>query len=95
MQRVSVLIIGEDTDDPDNDWHKVAHFAKEQLENQYPNKVDFAYMPMETALNNMKATPAINSTAKVPVVMIDGEVFSQGRKISIPDISREVGARLH
>lgn len=96
LKRVSVLILGEDRGhDAVNDWHKVAHYTKEQLENRYPGKVDVAYMTMEAAQNNFHAAPQIGPNNKVPMVFVDEELVLEGRKISLDEIAGEVEKRLH
>lgn len=96
MKRVSVLILGEDRGhDAINDWHKVASYTKDQLENRYPGKVDVAYMTIDAALNNYHAAPQIGPNNKAPLVFVDEDLVLEGRKIDVAEIAQEVEKRLH
>jgi len=96
MKRVSVLILGEDRGhDAVNDWHKVALYTKEQLENLYPDKVDVSYMTLHDAMNNFHSAPALGPDNKVPIVYVGDDMVSQGKKISVHDIANEIDKRLH
>jgi len=96
LKRVSVLILGEDQGhDAFNDWHKVASYAKEQLELRYPGKVDVSYMTLEDAQNNYHAAPQIGPNNKAPLVFVDEELVLEGRKLSMPEIADAIEKKLH
>lgn len=96
MKRVSVLILGEDRGhDAVNDWHKVAQFTKEQLENRYPGEVDVSYMTINDALNNFHSAPAIGPNNQAPIVFVDEDMISQGQKINFHDLSEAIEKRIH
>jgi len=96
LKRVSVLILGEDCGhDAVNDWHKVTQYTKEQLENKYPGKVDVAYMTIHDALNNYHSAPAIGPNNQAPIVFVDEDMISQGKKIDIHVLAEEIEKRIH
>lgn len=96
LKKVSVLILGEDHGHAAvNDWHKVASYAKDQLENRYPNQVDVAYMTLTDAQNNYHSAPQIGPQNKVPLVFVNEELVLEGRKIDVAEIGKEVEKRLH
>lgn len=93
-KKVSVLIVGEDCRcETDNDWHKVAGFARDQLEHRFP-QVEVSYITLDDARNNYHGFPNIGPNPRVPLVFIDGDLVAQGHKLPLPLIAREVESRL-
>lgn len=66
-------------------WRKVAVWAAGQLAAQYGEAVCVEYYDLFDP-----ACPSLPAGAKLPVVLVNGEVVSVGEKISIPAIRKRV-----
>ncbi len=60
-------------------WREVAAYVKSQLAVRFQNKVEVEYFDLFD-----KKCPSFTKDAQIPVVLIDGELFSSGGKIAIP-----------
>jgi hypothetical protein len=66
-------------------WREVAAWAAGQLENRFGEAVSVRYYDLFDA-----ACPPLPNGAKLPVVLVAGELFSSGEKISVPGIRKVV-----
>jgi len=60
-------------------WREAANFIKNGLEARFEGKVNIQYFDLFD-----KDCPAIPADAKIPVVLIQDKVFSNGEKLSMP-----------
>ena len=68
-----------------DDWREIAKWLGEKLNAQYGSQVEVRYYDL---FDDTK--PELPDNAKLPVVMINHKVVSQGEKISIPIIKAEL-----
>ncbi len=70
-------------------WRDVAHWAAEQLKMHFDRRVEVKYYDLFDA-----DCPPMPAGAKLPLVLVNGEVASSGGKIAIPVIRRKVEAAM-
>ncbi len=68
-----------------DDWRDVAKWLRSKLLVQYPGKVDVKYSDLFD-----EDCPALPPDSKLPVVMVNNEIFSMGEKISMPLIKKKI-----
>jgi hypothetical protein len=66
-------------------WREVAAWAAGQLENRFGEAVSVSYYDLFDA-----DCPPLPQEAKLPVVLVAGELFSSGEKISVPGIRKVI-----
>ena len=66
-------------------WREVSAWAAEQLRARFGNDVQVKYYDLFDA-----DCPPMPANAQLPLVMIDGEMVSNGGKISVPVIRRKI-----
>jgi hypothetical protein len=66
-------------------WREVADWAARQLENRFGEAVSVRYYDLFEA-----NCPPLPQGVKLPVVLVAGELFSSGEKISVPGIRKVV-----
>jgi hypothetical protein len=66
-------------------WREVAAWASGQLKNRFGEAVSVQYYDLFDA-----DCPPLPPGAKLPVVLVAGEVLSSGEKISVPGIRKVV-----
>jgi hypothetical protein len=79
---IKVQIIGAPiacTEGLKDTWREVAAFAKSQLQVRFRGRVEVEYFDLFD-----KDCPSFPKEAQIPIVFIDGRVFSSGGKIAIP-----------
>jgi len=70
-------------------WREVAAYAKNQLLIRFQNKVEVEYFELFD-----EKCPAFPEDAQIPIVLIDGELFSSGGKIAIPRLTKYLNDEL-
>jgi len=70
-------------------WRELAAFVKSQLSVRFPNKVEVEYFDLFD-----ERCPSFPKDAQIPVVLIDGELFSSGGKIAIPKLTKFLDGKL-
>ena len=70
-------------------WRELAAFVKSQLSVRFPNKVEVEYFDLFDA-----GCPSFPKEAQIPVLLIDGELFSSGGKIAIPKLTKFLDGKL-
>jgi len=70
-------------------WREVAAFAKSQLSVRFQSKVEVEYFDLFD-----EKCPSFPEDAQIPVVLIDGELFSSGGKIAIPRLRTYLDGKL-
>jgi hypothetical protein len=70
-------------------WRELAAFVKGQLSVHFPNKVEVEYFDLFD-----ERCPSFPKDAQIPVVLIDGELFSNGGKIAIPRLTKYLEVKL-
>jgi hypothetical protein len=60
-------------------WRELAAYVKSQLFVRFKDKVEVEYFELFD-----KKCPSFPSDAQIPIILIDGELFSSGGKIAIP-----------
>ena len=81
---VRVVIIGTPVACPEgvkDSWREVAVWLAGKLRQRYGGAVEVQYIDLFD-----RDCPSLPTNAQLPLVMIDGEVISMGKKISMPDI---------
>ncbi|NMC12473.1 MAG: hypothetical protein GYA34_06260 [Chloroflexi bacterium] len=68
-----------------DDWREISKWLGEKLRAQYGDLVEVAYYDL---FDDPK--PALPENAKLPIVMVNRKILSQGGKISIPAIKAEL-----
>jgi disulfide oxidoreductase YuzD len=68
-------------------WREVAAWAAGQLENRFGEAVRVRYYDLFDP-----DCPPLPQEAKLPLVIVDGEVLSAGGKLSVPQIRRKLEA---
>ena len=71
-------------------WREVADLAARQLSRHFGEAVRVAYFNLFDA-----DCPPLPEGAQLPVVLVAGELFSSGGKVSIPALRRQIAAILH
>ena len=66
-------------------WLEVADWAAGQLNARYGEAVQVSYYDLFDA-----NCPALSTGAQLPVVLVNGEVLSNGGKISVPAIRKRI-----
>jgi hypothetical protein len=66
-------------------WRETAEWASGQLKNVFGEAVEVIYFDLFDP-----GCPQLPEGARLPVVMINGEMFSNGGKISIPAIRKRL-----
>ncbi len=87
-QQVVVKIVGAPIackEGVKDSWRDVAAWAAGQLKARFGEAVDMRYFDLFDA-----DCPALPDGAKLPLVMVEGEVLSSGGKISVPAICRKI-----
>lgn len=87
-QPVLVQIIGAPiacADGVKDTWREVAHWAAGQLKARFGDEVTVKYFDLFDA-----DCPSMPAGAKLPLVLVNGEVTVNGGKISIPAIRRKI-----
>ena len=64
-----------------DDWRDITHWLGKKLNAQYDGQVEVKYYDLFD-----ESKPELPENARLPVVMINRTVISQGEKISIPKI---------
>lgn len=88
MTKVQLEIIGSliaCSEGVRDDWRQIAHWLSEKMTTQYGSQVEVRYYDLFE-----EPKPELPENAKLPVVMINRKVISQGDKISIPKIRNEL-----
>lgn len=62
-------------------WREVAAFTKGQLEFHFKDEVKVEYFDLFD-----KECPLFPRDAQIPIVLVDGKIFSSGGKIAIPKL---------
>lgn len=70
-------------------WRTIAKMARDQVRRHFGDAVQVDYFDLFDP-----ACPPLPSEAQLPVVFIDGKLFSSGSKISVPAIRRAVESAL-
>ena len=70
-------------------WRELAVFVKSQLSVRFPNKVEVEYFDLFD-----ERCPSFPKDAQIPVVLIDGDLFSSGGKIAIPHLLKYLEGKL-
>ncbi len=68
-------------------WREVAGWAAGQLKVRFEDKVSVEYYDLFDA-----DCPTIPSGAQLPLVLVNGKMLSNGGKISVPRIRKQVDA---
>jgi hypothetical protein len=66
-------------------WREVAEWAGGQLHARFGDAVQTEYFDLFDA-----GCPAIPANAQLPVVLVEGQLFSSGGKISVPAIRKKL-----
>lgn len=66
-------------------WRELAHWAAQQLQRRYGPAVNVVYYDLFDP-----TCPQIPDGAQLPLVLINGDVFSSGGKLSIPAIRKHL-----
>jgi hypothetical protein len=66
-------------------WREVARLAQTQFQHRFGAKVQVAYFDLFDP-----ACPPVPPKAQLPLVIIEGQLFSSGGKISLPAIRKQV-----
>jgi disulfide oxidoreductase YuzD len=86
--QVTVTIIGAPIackEGVKDSWREVAEWAAGQLKTRFGETVEVRYYDLFDA-----ECPPIPASTQLPLVLVDGEVLSSGRKISVPAIRKRV-----
>jgi hypothetical protein len=68
-----------------DDWREITQWLGEKLNALYDGQVDVRYYDLFD-----EPKPELPENARLPVVMINHKVMSQGEKISVPEIRNEL-----
>ncbi len=68
-------------------WREVATWAAGQLAARYGDQVRVEYFDLFDP-----ACPSLPASAQLPLVLVNGEVVSEGGKISVPTIRKRLDA---
>ncbi len=68
-----------------DDWRKITKWLERNLKTVYGDQVLVEYFDLFD-----DNSPSIPISAKLPTVIINGEVFSMGEKISVPKIRKYI-----
>lgn len=66
-------------------WREVAAWSAEQLYSRFGDAIEVVYYDLFDP-----SCPVLPSDAQLPIVLIDGTVFSSGGKVNIPAIRRHL-----
>jgi hypothetical protein len=66
-------------------WRDVAGWVADQLRTHFGDAVEVAYFDLFDP-----ACPSFPEGSQIPVILIDGELFSSGGKVSLPAIRRRL-----
>ncbi len=66
-------------------WRETAAWAGGQLRQRFGDAVDVHYYDLFEP-----SCPSIPTDVQLPLILINGELFSSGGKISVPAIRREI-----
>jgi hypothetical protein len=70
-------------------WREVAAFTRSQHSVRFQNKVEVEYFDLFA-----EKCPSFPADAQIPIVLINGELFSSGGKIDIPRMTKYLDAKL-
>ena len=70
-------------------WRELAAYVKSQLSVRFQNQVEVEYFDLFD-----KKCPHFPANAQIPIVIIDGELFSSGGKIAIPRLRTYLDGKL-
>ena len=70
-------------------WREVTAYVKSQLLVRFQNKVEVEYFELFD-----EKCPSFPEDAQIPIVLIDGELFSSGGKIAIPRLRTYLDGKL-
>lgn len=90
MERAKIEIVGSPvacTEGVQETWRELAQWAAEQLYRRYGAAVDVVYHDLFDA-----DCPPLPEDARLPLVLINGEVLTSGGKLSMPAIRRRLEA---
>ena len=90
--RVKVQIIGapvvcKDGGCVKDSWREVAAWAADKLRQRFGETVEVIYYDLFDS-----GCPSMPADAKLPLVLINGVIFSSGEIISVPDLRRKIEA---
>ncbi len=88
MTEAKIIIIGSliaCSEGMRDDWRDIANWLSDKLKIQYGSQVNVTYFDLFDS-----EVPALPADAKLPVIIINGSIFSMGEKISVMKIKKEI-----
>ena len=70
-------------------WRELAAYVKSQLSVRFQNQVEVEYFDLFD-----KKCPPFPANAQIPIVLINGDLFSSGGKIAIPRLTKYLNGKL-
>lgn len=92
MQIITVQIVGAPIackEGVKDTWREITEWAGAQLRQRFGEGVQVQYFDLFDP-----ACPPMPVNAQLPLILVNGEIFSSGGKISVPAIRRKIEAIL-